>query len=128
MRLLRPLAACADRLLCTEDFEDRLAEIGWVVEHLDDLQADFLAIWGIDLDVDEPPYAARFFAMCRRTFSYDGVMAARLAELERREPSQPAPRHAAHVPTWATASQHDRQVQEVSLEQLARMHPDLIDH
>ncbi|NUU26109.1 MAG: hypothetical protein HOV68_32105 [Streptomycetaceae bacterium] len=113
-------------LLRLDDWDDRLAEIAWVVDHLDDLHADFLAIWGINLDRDEPPPGWRFFPMCRRTFAYPGVMAALLAEEDRRHEAQTDHRP---VPTPARrAPAAGQQPREVSLEEIQRMHPDLIDH
>ncbi|MEV8439186.1 hypothetical protein AB0425_17565 [Actinosynnema sp. NPDC051121] len=113
--------------LCLQDWEDRVAEIEWVLGHLDDLQADFLHIWGIDLDVDEPPPGWRFFAMCRRTFAYQGVMAGRLAEEDRRQGPRPVSHPATPAPPATRPGPAGTDVQEMSLEQLQRMHPDLID-
>jgi hypothetical protein len=114
-------------LLGLDDWADRVAEIGWVIGHEDDLRADFLHIWGIDLDRDCPP-AARFFSLARRTFAYSGVMAARVAEEDRRREARPVGRPAALASQTHRAGHAGNGVQEVSLEQLQRMHPDLIEH
>jgi hypothetical protein len=67
----------------------------WVLDHLDDLDADFLAVYGIDLERDEIS-ARRYFALAYRLTAYTGVMAAlQEAEHERTTPtrtsSTPAP-------------------------------------
>lgn len=59
----------------------------WVLDHEDDLDADFLAIYGIDLETDDLP-ARRYFALAQRLTAYSGVMAARV-EAEREEQSEP---------------------------------------
>ncbi|GAA1281547.1 hypothetical protein [Saccharothrix xinjiangensis] len=115
-----------------EGWEARSRQIAWVADHLDDLQADFLHIWGIDLDVEAPP-GWRFFAMARRTFAYSGVMAARLAEEDRRTaPAPPAARAPARPASGPAPSAHragpaGAEVREVSLEQMAAMFPGLIE-
>jgi hypothetical protein len=38
----------------------------WVLDHLDDLDADFLAIYGIDLEQDDAISARRYFALAHR--------------------------------------------------------------
>jgi hypothetical protein len=52
----------------------------WVLDHLDDLDADFLAIYGIDLEQDDAISARRYFALAHRLAAYQGVMAARVDE------------------------------------------------
>ena len=70
---------------------DRIAEVAWVLDHLDDLDADFLAIYGIDLEQVDIS-AARYFALAHRLTAYTGVMAARAeAGQERREPRSSTP-------------------------------------
>lgn len=61
--------------------EERTAQVMWVLDHLDDLDADFLAIYHIDLERDEIS-ARRYFALAHRLTAYSGVMAARI-EAER---------------------------------------------
>jgi hypothetical protein len=79
----------------TDTVGERTAQTGWVLDHLDDLDADFLAIYGIDLEHDDIS-ARRYFALAHRLTAYSGVMAAR-AENERerstptRTSSTPAP-------------------------------------
>lgn len=62
---------------------ERTAEVIWVLDHEGDLDADFLAIYGIDLG-DTTIAAPRFFALAHRVTAYQGVMAARVEE-EREE-------------------------------------------
>lgn len=70
-----------------------------MLDHLDDLDADFLAIYGIDLrDPDADLSAEMFFARAFRLFSYRGAMREALqAEQEANEPA-PAPHAAAPRP------------------------------
>lgn len=66
----------------------------WVLNHEDDIDADFLAIYGIDLheaDLSGP----RYFALAHRVTAYTGVMAARVEE--EREETSPAQRAAPAV-------------------------------
>lgn len=50
----------------------------WVLDHLDDLDADFRVFYRID-DV-ESLSGPRFLALALRVFAYQGVMAARVAD------------------------------------------------
>lgn len=73
---------------------ERLEQVLWVLDHEADLDADFLAIYGIDLDtydMDGP----RYLALAHRLPAYQGVMAARIEEEREDAPassSQPATR------------------------------------
>jgi hypothetical protein len=58
----------------------------WVLDHQDDIDADFLAIYGIDLEQADVS-APRYFALVHRLTAYQGVMAARVEE-ERDEQDQ----------------------------------------
>jgi hypothetical protein len=60
----------------TDGWRERSEQIGWVLAYEADLDADFLAHYGIDLEEDEM-CAPRYFALAQRTFAYSGVMAAR---------------------------------------------------
>lgn len=63
----------------------------WVLDHLDDLDADFLAIYHIDLYGQEIS-ARRYFALAQRLTAYTGVLAARVeAERDESRPSAAAP-------------------------------------
>jgi hypothetical protein len=62
----------------------------WVLDHQEDLDADFLAIYGIDLeqaDVSGP----RYFALAYRLTAYQGVMQARTDEAHDQQPSRSTP-------------------------------------
>lgn len=52
----------------------------WILDHLDDLDADFRVFYRID-DI-ESLSGPRFIALALRVFAYQGVMAARAAALE----------------------------------------------
>lgn len=63
----------------------------WVLDHEADLDADFLAVYGIDLDA-YPMRGDRYFALAYRLPAYQGVMAGRqAAEKEQREAPPESP-------------------------------------
>lgn len=64
----------------------------WILDHLDDLDADFRVFYRID-DI-ESLSGPRFIALALRVFAYQGVMAARAAALE-------APQQRSHNSTEA---------------------------
>lgn len=97
---------------------DRTAQVVWVLDHLDDLDADFLAIYGIDLE-DQEIGAPRYFALAHRLPAYQGVMAARIEE--EREQQQPASTPTRTSSTPATAQRGD--VTELSLTQFRAKFP-----
>lgn len=66
---------------------DRYREIGWILDHEDDLDADFRRFLRIDLDEDDID-ARRFVQYAQRVSAYGGVMALRV-EAQRDTP-QPA--------------------------------------
>lgn len=93
-------------------FATRVAEIGWVLEYEADIDADFLAIYGIDLEVCDMT-GPRYLALAHRLSAYQGVMAAR-AEEEREKPAAtPEVREA--PPTTAPAQQRADGSSEISL-------------
>lgn len=77
---------------------DRSEQIAWVLDYWADLDADFLAVYGIDLD-GEGISGPRFFALAHRLTAYTGVMAARVEEERAEQPTAPAPTTAAAPPT-----------------------------
>jgi hypothetical protein len=94
----------------------------WVLDHLDDLDADFLAIYGIDLDRQEIS-ARRYFALAHRLTAYTGVMAAR-AEAEREDqPNSTAPTRTGSTPAPARG---DNETHEVSLTAFRMQFPGLV--
>lgn len=105
-------------------FADRLAQVIWVLDHQADIDADFLAIYHIDL-LEQEISAPRYLALAHRLTAYQGVMAARVEE-ERED--RPAPSSTA-TRTSSTA-QPSRQgagdVSEVSLTQFRAQFPGLV--
>lgn len=80
-----------------QSLAERLHETGWVLSHQEDLDADFLAIYGIDLwdcDLTGP----RYLALAHRLSAYTGVMATRVQEAEDAASPEPAPQRAAAEP------------------------------
>lgn len=90
--------------------------------HLRDLDADFLAIYGIDLERDEIN-GPRFFAFVHRLPAYQGVLAAR-AEAERSEQQPAGPGGQQQVQRAAPAG--DGEVHEVSLTAFRVQFPGLV--
>lgn len=106
---------------------DRIAEIAWVLDHQEDIDADFLAIYGIDLEQDDAISSRRYFALAHRLTAYTGVMAAR-AEAERDE-RQPSPSSTTSTRTSSTAAPAGRgtgEATEVSLTQFRAQFPGLV--
>ncbi|MGY6019597.1 hypothetical protein [Streptomyces spinosirectus] len=101
-----------------------MAQIDWTLDHQEDLDADFLAIYGIDLyeqEVDGP----RYFALSHRLAAYQGVMAARVEEV--REERRPASSTPTRTSTEAAPAQRgDSEVHEVSLTQFRAKFPGLV--
>ena len=85
----------------------------WILDHLDDLDADFRVFYRID-DI-ESLSGPRFMALAMRVFAYQGVMAARAAELQQD-----------HTPMQAAQPQQQTGEQLVSPEAFAAMFPDLV--
>jgi hypothetical protein len=96
----------------------------WVLGHLDDIDADFLAIYGIDLEQVEMP-ARRYFALAYRLTAYQGVMAARAEEERDDEPERsttPTRTSSTAPPTRQGAGE----TAEVSLTQFRAQFPGLV--
>ena len=122
MRLLREGFGRKD---LSEPVWDRIAEVAWVLDHLDDLDADFLAIYGIDLEQVDIS-AARYFALAQRLTAFTGVMAARVeAERERREPDRSTTPTRTSTPAEPTRS-GSSEVHEVSLTAFRAQFPGLV--
>jgi hypothetical protein len=102
-------------------FEDRLVQVIWVIDHQADIDADFLAIYGIDLreqEVDGP----RYFALAHRLTAYTGVMAARVEEEREDRPTSTTPtRDSTTAPP--PARQGNGETTEVSLTQFRAQFP-----
>lgn len=95
----------------------------WVLDYEDDVDADFLAIYGIDLeqaDVSGP----RFFALAHRLTAYTGVLAARVEEeREQQTSSTTTTRTYSDAPPVRQGGSGDR---EVSLTAFRVMFPGIV--
>lgn len=90
----------------------------WVLDHLDDLDADFLAIYHIDLERQQIS-ARRYFALAYRLPAYQGVLAAR-QDAERDQPSTPS---ATPTRTGSTPAPQRGDTTELSLTQFRAQFP-----
>lgn len=96
----------------------------WVLDHLEDLDADFLAIYGLDLEHVEIS-APRYFALAYRLTAYTGVMAARAEEeQEQRQPASSTPTRTST--TAAPTPRGSSETTEVSLTQFRAQFPGLV--
>ncbi len=92
-----------------------MAAHAWIVEHRADIDADFLAIYRIDLEERETG-ARRFLSLCNRLPAYQGAMAARVAaEQQEAQPQQPGGPASPDGP------------QELTVEQMALVMPGVIE-
>lgn len=111
------------RPLWVTTLKERIDQIVWVPEYLDDLEADFLRFYGIyDIYDMEGP---RFFKSAVRLLAYGGVMTAR-AQYE----SEKASGKANPTPNLKAGRKYAKQGQEVRHKPLAAMklnHSDLFD-
>jgi hypothetical protein len=120
---LTDLYDCLQGLPWAETVTERLDQISWVLDHLDDLDADFLAIYGIDLDRDDIT-ARRYFALAHRLPAYTGVMAARVeAEREEEQPTRAASSTPTRTSSTPVTERGDTGVTEVSLTQFRAQFP-----
>lgn len=101
-----------------DDLKARLHQIAWVPSHWDDLDADFLAIYGIDLE-DCDLSGPRFFARAHRLSAYTGVMQARVEEDREEEQDRPVARE-------ETAGQGGTDQREVDLTAMRMQFPGLV--
>jgi hypothetical protein len=93
----------------------------WVLDHQADIDADFLAIYGLDLEQAEIT-GPRYFALAYRLTAYQGVMAA-LREEEAQQPSTTTTRTHSEAPP---VRQGDGAVKEVSLTAFRVMFPGIV--
>lgn len=94
----------------------------WVLDHQDDIDADFLAIYGIDLEQADVS-APRYFALIHRLTAYQGVMAARVEE-EREEQDQSST--TTRTSSIQPAQQGGGETKEVSLTAFRVMFPGIV--
>jgi hypothetical protein len=103
---------------CADSIVERVEERLWVLDHIDDLDADFLAIYGIDLEHDQIS-ARRYFALAYRLTAYSGVMAAlHEAEQERTTPTRTS--------NTSATTRDDSSSTELSLTQFRAKFPGLV--
>ncbi|MFE9391711.1 hypothetical protein [Streptomyces sp. NPDC006784] len=86
-----------------------------MADHQDDIDADWLAIYGIDLDAQHVP-ARRFIALTDRLPAYQSAIAARIAAEQQDQQQEQAP-----------ASAAPDAPQEVSVEAMNLIMPGLIE-
>jgi hypothetical protein len=96
----------------------------WVLDHLDDLDADFLAIYRIDLEQDDAISARRYFALAHRLTAYQGVMAARVDEERDERPAVSTT--PTRTQTAAPQGSGSSETAEVSLTQFRAQFPGLV--
>jgi hypothetical protein len=109
---------------CAQAIVERVEERLWVLDHLEDLDADFLAIYGLDLEHVEIS-APRYFALAYRLTAYTGVMATRAEEArEEQRPTSSTPTRTST--TTAPARRGDGETAEVSLTQFRAQFPGLV--
>lgn len=97
-----------------------MAQIDWTLDHQDDIDADFLAIYGIDL-LEQEVGGPRYFALAYRLAAYQGVMQARVEE--ERENSEPSRTPTRTSTTAAPAQRGTSEVTELSLTQFRAKFP-----
>ena len=92
----------------------------WVLDHENDIDADFLAIYGLDL-YEQEITGPRYFALAHRLTAYQGVMAARVEE----EREQPTPSSSTPTRTSSTPAPErgGSEAVEVSLTQFRALYP-----
>lgn len=105
-------------------FADRLAQVIWVLDHQADIDADFLAIYHIDL-LEQEVSGPRYLALAHRLTAYQGVMAARVEE-EREDRPAPSSTATRTSSTAAPAGRGSSEASEVSLTQFRAQFPGLV--
>lgn len=100
---------------------DRVEELIWVLDHEADIDADFLAIYGIDLEQADAMTAPRYFALAHRLTAYQGVMQARAEEERDDRPTSTTPTRTQD--TAPPTRQSGRETAEVSLTQFRAQFP-----
>jgi hypothetical protein len=83
-------------VLAVDAAHARMRETGWVSDHIADLEADFLAHFGIEDMLDVP--GPRFLRLAMRTVAFRGVMRARAQALVDAEQQEHEPTPQAHAP------------------------------
>lgn len=107
-----------------EALPDRLSQVMWVLDHEADIDADFLAIYGIDL-LEQEVTGPRYFALAHRLTAYQGVMAARVEE-DREDRPADRPTSTRTSTTAAPEGRGSSETTEVSLTQFRAKFPGLV--
>jgi len=103
-----------------------MEEIVWVLDHLEDLDADFLALYGIENPWEMP--AARFFNLAMRSFYYQGTMQFRILREQEDQQQQGKPQQRpSREPTYgpSPSKKQGEEVKVVPLTGLLAMMPGL---
>lgn len=122
---LTALYDCLCTVAWAETVADRLEQVAWVLDYLDDLDADFLAIYGIDLDTAELS-ARRYFALAHRLPAYQGVMAARIEAEREDRPSRAASSTPTRTSSTSAPERGNGEAVELSLTQFRAQFPGLV--
>jgi len=82
----------------------------WVLDHIEDLRADFLAFYrigpGCPLDLNDLD-APTFFALAHRAAAYGGVMTARMQQQDNQRPRPAADRDVRQVSSTRESLTHE---------------------
>lgn len=118
---MRNLTDHATGAAWVQPWTDRTEQIIWVLAYERDLDADFLAIYRIDLEEDDVT-ARRYFTLAHRLPAYSGVLAAR-AEAQSEDSGSTPSSSSGRASTAASSGRPQYQ----SAEALAIQHPTEIE-
>lgn len=96
-----------------------------MLDHVDDLAADFRVFYGIDIHRDTELTGPEFFSLARRVFAYDGVMAVRWRRLEEGDAEQTPERY---EPAESQGIGGRRDADVVDLAAFRVMFPGVVEH
>ena len=91
--------------------KELLAQYGWIWNHLDEVEADFLRFYGIDEPVDLLP-GSKFFKLAKALPAYNGAVTA--AGLRQQEEAATAPQ----TPSSSTSRQKESTSSQYNFERL----------
>lgn len=115
---------------------ERAGQLIWLLDHLDDLDADFRVFYGI-AGIGEEIFGdlsgPRFFALAFRTIHFRGVMRDRIMSEQIKEeennPQRSSGGPVSHArSSSSTSSMWSGEVKEVPLSQMKALHPGIIEH
>jgi hypothetical protein len=120
---------------------ERAGQLVWLLDHLDDLDADFRVFYritGIGEEIFGDLSGPRFFALAFRTIHYRGVMRDRVMSEQIKEDKENSSQRSGNsgsvgpVPharsSSSTSSMWSGEVKEVPLSQLQALHPGIVEH